>query len=97
MDRGSGSTTNQLKNAPIGAIFVWVNGHLYYPRKLAESLGRQDLRIFSPGSVENGALRGLRVTAVIVDHAAHLTEQQWIEVKAASLRATIEQPNGERL
>lgn len=93
MERRSGSTTSQLKNAPLGAAFVWVNGDLHYPRKLAESLGRKDLRMFSPGSVGNGALRGLRLPAVIVDHAADLTERQWNEVKSASLRTTIEQPN----
>ena len=93
MERGSGSTTNQIKNAPIGAVFVWVNGDLTYPRRLAESLGRADIRMFSPRTVGNGALRGLRVPAVIVDHAADLTERQWSEVKAAQYVTTIQQPN----
>lgn len=93
MERGSGSTTRQIKSAPMGAVFVWVNGDLHYPRRLAESLGRTDLRMSSPRSVGSGALRGLRVPEVIVDHAADLTERQRNEVNAANLHRTIEQPN----
>ena len=45
-DRGTGRTTEQMEAAPKGAVFVWVNSYLSYPKHLAVSLGRQDLLIF---------------------------------------------------
>ena len=45
--RGTGFTSRQMENAPDGAVFVWCNGHLDYPKRLAEHLGRKDLRIES--------------------------------------------------
>ena len=74
--RCDGTTTKQMTEAPRDAIFVWCNGHLDYPRRLAQHLGRKDLRIEGPTFFEN-RWRGLR-RPVVVDHAAArmMTRQQ---------------------
>lgn len=68
-DRQTGRTTQQLKNAPQGAIFVWCNAHTHYPQNLARALGRSDLKIKPFGWLEERNVRGLRGTCVILDHA----------------------------
>ena len=74
IERGTGRTKRQMQDAPTGAFFVWCNDVFGYPRLLAREIGRRDLRIISPSQIRQ--LRGMHGTAVIVDHAAHLTEQQ---------------------
>ena len=83
MERRTGITTMQMLAAPSGAAFVWVNCATSYPRRLAHYLGRNDLRIVSPMQVSHGALRGLRLSALVVDHAAKLTPRQRCEIEAA--------------
>lgn len=67
--RGTGRTSRQMLEAPIGAAFLWVHDQLHYPRELARHLGRTDLRIVGPSWLQNG-WRGLRLPALVVDHAA---------------------------
>jgi hypothetical protein len=69
-DRGTGTTTRQIEAAPPNAIFVWCNRRLEYPRSLAGSIGRNDLRIVSLAEAEYGeCLRGVG-RFVVVDHEA---------------------------
>ena len=68
--RGSGRTTEQMRAAPHGAVYVWVNGSTQYPTFLARHLGRDDLRIISPDQFAQEA-RSLRAW-VVIDHAAAL-------------------------
>jgi hypothetical protein len=75
-ERGTGETSRQMRAAAQGAVFIWCNSHTDYPRRLAEHLGRKDIRIFPPSALE-AYLRGLEPSAVVVDHAAKLTERQW--------------------
>lgn len=75
MARGDGATTRQMKAAPKGAHFVWVNGQLGYPKDLARKLGRDDLVIVSPDFFVGGRWQGIRFTAIVVDHAAILGEK----------------------
>ena len=70
--RQTGVTTRQMMEAPQGAIYVWPNSHLDYPRRLARHLDRLDLKIVSAGSVRFETVAGKRVT-MIVDHAAEWT------------------------
>jgi len=70
----TGITTRQMQQAPIGAIYVWVNNHLDYPRSLARDLGRSDLKIMSPNAVRLEKIRGKRGAAVVVDHATEWTK-----------------------
>ena len=68
--RGTGQTTQQLKGAPTGAIFVWLNSDLWYPRKLALELGRKDLKIVGPAFLTNkGNFMGRGYMEIIFDHA----------------------------
>ena len=75
LERGSGRTTRQMEDAPVGALFVWCNAHLSYPTHLARVLGRPDLRVVSPYWLELGGWHGCRYS-VVVDHAADLTPRQ---------------------
>ncbi len=74
--RGDGSTTRQMQAAPKDALFVWVNGHLDYPKMLAKELGREDLKIVAPSFLDYDQWRGIRYSGVVVDHAAHLNDKQ---------------------
>lgn len=80
-DRGTGRTTEQLRQAATGAVFVWCNGHLGYPRRLAAALSRQDLCIRGPDFFSEMGWLGSRPGMVVVDHAFRAGE--W----AVSVRA----------
>lgn len=67
--RGSGRTRAQMERLPQGAVFVWCDGRLDYPKRLAESIGRTDLRIVSPGWISGDMHRGRRITGIAIDHA----------------------------
>lgn len=68
-ERGTGRTTKQIKDAPQGAVFVCPPCAVDYIRRLAEHLGRTDLRIERPDYFIRGRWLGLRFH-VVVDHAA---------------------------
>jgi hypothetical protein len=67
-ERQTGRTTRQMQHAPIDAVFVWCNSDLYYPKKLAQALGRNDLQIKPRSFIRSKAWMGL-CRAVVVDHA----------------------------
>ena len=68
--RGSGMTTEQMKNAPQNAVFVWCNNVLHYPKSLARDLGRDDLEIVPPHWLDDGErARGRRDLDVVYDHS----------------------------
>ena len=74
---GTGRTSRQMTGAPVGAAFVWCNNRVNYAVGLAHELGRDDLRVL-PLRTLNGDwqnLRGHQYPAIIVDHAAELTER----------------------
>jgi hypothetical protein len=75
--RGAGRTTRQLELLPQGALFVWCNGALGYPRDLARKLNRTDIRIISPNGLFDPGLRGVEWSAIDLDHATRLTSRQW--------------------
>jgi hypothetical protein len=77
MKRGTGITSKQIKNAPRRAVFVWVNSHTDYARRLARKLGREDLEIISPGQLTPDRQCGRRITGVVVDHACELSKRQY--------------------
>ena len=65
-----------MKDAPKGALFVWCNGHLEYPKALARHLGREDLYIISPGQLENPKFRGRELSGIVLDHWTLLNERE---------------------
>jgi hypothetical protein len=76
-DRGTGRTRRAMEAADHGAIYIWCNGGLSYPKQLAKHLGRDDLKIYSPSVLEDGRLRGILAPEIVVDHATRLTDAQY--------------------
>jgi len=73
----TGITSEQIRSAKQGALFVWCNESLQYPRSLARALGRLDLKIVGPGILnDREQLRGQEWPEIIIDHAARLTAVQ---------------------
>jgi hypothetical protein len=72
-ERQTGVTTAQMTRAPQGAIYVWPNSNLNYPRRLADHLGRRDLKIVSAASVCFKMVVGMRVQ-MVADHATTWTD-----------------------
>lgn len=70
--RQSGQTTRQMREASEGAVYVWCNGVLSYPRYLASYLGRTDLEIVPPNALDNHGLMYNPQKEIVVDHAAVL-------------------------
>ena len=66
--RQTGRTTRQMKAAPNESTYIWCNQHTDYPKRLARSLGRLDLRIVGPGELMADRVRGRR-EKVVIDHA----------------------------
>lgn len=83
--RGKGHTTQQLKDAKLGALFIWCNSRIDYPKALARHLGREDIKIVSPSVLEcNGErLRGLTLPEIILDHACVPDEREWDVIERA--------------
>lgn len=77
MARGQGTTTKQMQDATKGAHYVWVNGHLDYPRALAQKIGRQDLVIVSPEFFSGVRWMGFSFKGIVLDHATDLNDSQW--------------------
>jgi hypothetical protein len=75
MDRQTGRTTQQMIDAPPGAVFVWVSDDFSYPRQLAKKIGREYLLIKSiswlhmPNAASSLVLRKAP-PAVVIDHEA---------------------------
>ena len=85
MERGTGRTKQQMLAAPHGALFVWVNQHIDYPRALAYHIGRGDLQIVSPGWLERNT-QGREFSGIVVDHAADLSEEQVYALHCARIK-----------
>ena len=83
--RGSGTTAMQMRDCAQSAIYVWVNGQLDYPKRLALHLGRSDLRIVSPSFLSNYQFAGLRMTDLVLDHACELNSMELYGYQAARI------------
>ena len=94
--RGQGFTTMQMRNAPIGALYVWpVAGSINYAVDLARGIGRDDLKIVPASILDRSAerLRGTRWPAIILDHACEPNDEDYFLLR--ELRGSIivrEQP-----
>jgi hypothetical protein len=88
--RGSGRTTAQMQMAPKGAIYIWCNGHLDYPKDLARRLGREDLVIVSPYWLTDRRYSGQRLSGVVIDHAATLSKEQLALYPSAVMRVFVQ-------
>lgn len=86
--RGSGRTTRQMQEAPVGAVFIWVSARTDYAIHLADRIDRQDLSILGPSYLENAHWQGQELTGLVLDHYAqyHLTDGQWRGYQEAMTR-----------
>ena len=77
-DRQTGRTTQQIKSAPIGAIYVWpFAASLIYARLLASSLGRDDLNIIPESAFRYYRMASMRGLVAVIDHATELHSDGW--------------------
>ena len=74
-DRQTGRTTQQMNDAPPGAVFVWCNSHVSYPQALAKTLERDDLVVRPLSWLERRNVMGRTFPGVVVDHAAHYSAE----------------------
>lgn len=72
LDRQTGRTTQQMKDAPHGALFIWCTGDTRYPKALARLLGRDDLQIVPLSFLSGPSGLGRTFTGLVLDHAAPL-------------------------
>jgi len=86
-ERGTGRTTEQMKNAKIGALFISLDGIGFYLRELAKKLGREDLIFKSPQVLTFGRLQGHRYPEIVLDHAVNLNDKQYAELDHARIYA----------
>lgn len=73
MDRGTGRTWNQIKNAPQGAVFVWCSHDTRHPTRLAKMAGRADLIIKPSSWLDWRNVVGLTIPDVVIDHATRIS------------------------
>ena len=66
MTRQTGATTKQMQSSPKGAIYLWCNDSIQYPKELAARLDRSDLRIVKRSWLETS--HGIHGD-LVVDHA----------------------------
>lgn len=87
-----GRTSEQIRRAPPGAIFIWPTPFsLSYAQHLARHLGRPDLQIVTIGVLlEPHRLRSLAMSPreMILDHAAaeHMSEEHWRNLEQLQAR-----------
>lgn len=68
--RSTGRTTVQIKRAPHGAYYIaWREQYARALEKFAANLGREDLMFVGPTFLSEGRWHGLRIPAIVVDHA----------------------------
>lgn len=75
--RQTGVTQRQMLAAPPGAVYVWCNGDIGYPRNLARAIGREDLDIKPSGWLTYRNIAGREFSGVTIDHAlTNLSDDQ---------------------
>lgn len=81
--RGTGRTTEQIRSAPQGAIYVCVSGRGGYEHQNALRLGRADLEFRPLKFLDDRGWRGT-TGHVIVDHAVALTDLEVHDIDAGN-------------
>lgn len=76
--RQTGQTFKQMRAAPQGAVFIWCNAQLDYPRRVAIDAGRTDLVVVAPHWVESMAWQGRILPGIVTDHAL-ITSPEMLE------------------
>lgn len=84
--RAVGATNVAMLEAPIGAVFIWADNELAYPRKLASKLSREDLEIVGPEWLANRRWTGRDLNDIVVDPAAELSADELTSLLNAQIR-----------
>lgn len=69
----------QMRSAPQNAVYIWRNTEFLKATRLAVSADRSDLEIYGIDGLNDGRIeifRGRRLSGIVVDHAAQLTDEQ---------------------
>lgn len=69
-----GKTFTQIREAPHGAVYVWVNNRTFYPKALAAAIDRSDIVVVPPCWLDRHYAGP--VSALVVDHAAELSTER---------------------
>lgn len=81
-DRGTGRTTKQLMALPLRAGYIvqhWQE--LEHTKRLAQHLGRQDVRLFTRDDIDH-RMNGLEFSVLELDHACDLSDRQRAQYRA---------------
>lgn len=78
--RGTGRTTEAMRSAPRGSIYVWLHGNTKYPRDIADSLDRNDLIIVGIDWLDQRRYQGMELRGLIVDHAVDITPERYEKI-----------------
>lgn len=85
-----GKTKALMLRAPRGCIYIWCSSDIRYPRQLAESIGRQDLKLVSPSWLLSEETRKTK-QPVMLDHA---TTMYFTEVHRAKWEELVDRGKG---
>ena len=86
IDRQTRLTASQMIAAPERAVYVWPNGDLRYPKRLAEKHSRTDLILVAPSWLSHQRFRGLNLSGIVVDHACRLTDVERDGLREVEIR-----------
>jgi hypothetical protein len=76
--KATGTTTQQLKGAPQGALFIYNSDYLDYPKGLCKLIGREDVHVKGVHVLKDWhSLLGYEYSAIIVDHAVENTAERF--------------------
>ena len=76
-DLGTGRTTRQMRAAKRDSVFIVGNRNMVdYARRLAEGIGRDDLKIVALNWLEQDNWLGRTFSGIVIDHDLELTPRQ---------------------
>lgn len=64
----SGTTTNQIINAPENSVYLWMNGDIAYPRTIAMKYNRNDITFMSVYMFFRYQYHGGYCRYIVADH-----------------------------
>lgn len=73
MTRGLGQTSQQMRDAPVRALYVVDDLARKYMLGLSLSLGRGDLQVITCSDLESPWIGGVHPSGITLDHAATLS------------------------
>ena len=72
-------SVEQMRQSPQNAVYIWHDTQIHEAIRLSQGADRNDLEIYGVDCLDDARLevfRGQRLSGVVVDHAAKLTDEQ---------------------